>query len=66
MPETGEEESPEGNSMRTGSKTKPTEKQIFEELPVARSLRIMVVPAVISQLIVLIYNRRCESFSVNT
>ena len=56
MPETGEEESSEGNSMRTGSKTKPTEKQIFEELPVARSLRIMVVPAVISQLIVLIYN----------
>ena len=30
--------------------------QVFESLPVASALRIMVVPAVISQLIVLIYN----------
>ena len=37
-------------------KTSPTEKQIFETLPVSRSLRIMIVPAVISQLIVLVYN----------
>ena len=31
-------------------------KKIFEDLPVASALRTMVVPAVISQLIVLIYN----------
>ena len=37
-------------------KEKPTEKQIFEEFPIAKSLRIMIIPAVISQLIVLIYN----------
>lgn len=37
-------------------KEKPTEKQIFEDFPIARSLRIMIIPAVISQLIVLIYN----------
>ena len=31
-------------------------KEVFERLPEASALRIMVVPSVISQLIVLIYN----------
>ena len=30
--------------------------EIFEELPVPRAVRIMAVPTIISQLIVLIYN----------
>ena len=31
-------------------------KEIFESIPVPSALRVMIVPAVISQLIVLIYN----------
>lgn len=38
------------------AKSKYTEKEIFETLPVATSLRIMILPSIISQLIVLIYN----------
>lgn len=33
-----------------------TQEEVFEKFPVAKALRVMVVPAVISQLIVLIYN----------
>lgn len=40
--------------MKENEKT--DQNQVFEKLPVAKSLRIMIVPAVISQLIVLIYN----------
>lgn len=35
---------------------KTDQKEIFENMPVASALRVMVVPSVISQLIVLIYN----------
>lgn len=38
-------------------KTKPDNKtEVFETLPIPRALRVMIFPAVISQLIVLIYN----------
>ena len=38
-------------------KTKPDDKtEVFETLPIPRALRVMILPAVISQLIVLIYN----------
>lgn len=35
---------------------KADQERIFESLPVPSALRVMIVPAVISQLIVLIYN----------
>lgn len=35
---------------------KPSREEVFRSLPVPRALRIMVLPAVVSQLIVLIYN----------
>ena len=35
---------------------KTNQRQVFENLPVSSALRTMIVPAVISQLIVLIYN----------
>lgn len=38
------------------TKRKKDQEEVFEKLPVPKALRIMVVPAVISQLIVLIYN----------
>ena len=37
-------------------KVKTDQEQVFREFPVPKALRVMVVPAVISQLIVLIYN----------
>lgn len=36
-------------------------KEIFESIPVPSALRVMIVPAVISQLIVLIYNMAAPS-----
>lgn len=36
--------------------TKTDQEDVFKNVPVPAALRIMVVPAVISQLIVLIYN----------
>ena len=38
------------------SANRPSQEDIFRSLPIARSLRIMALPAVASQLIVLIYN----------
>ena len=35
---------------------KPSREEVFRSLPVPRALRIMVLPAVVSQLIVLVYN----------
>ncbi len=35
---------------------KASQEDVFEKLPVAKALRVMVVPSIISQLIVLIYN----------
>lgn len=43
-----------GGTMRT--KTAVSQNEIFQNLPVPTALRMMVVPAVTSQLIVLIYN----------
>ena len=37
-------------------KTETSREEIFREYPVAKALRVMVVPSIISQLIVLIYN----------
>lgn len=37
-------------------RNKPSREDIFRNLPVPRALRIMILPAVLSQLIVLIYN----------
>ena len=39
-----------------GTNTEMDKEKVFREYPVPKALRIMVVPAVISQLIVLIYN----------
>ena len=36
--------------------TEADRERVFREYPVAKALRVMVVPAVVSQLIVLIYN----------
>ena len=37
-------------------KSSPSKEDIFRDLPVSKALRIMILPAVVSQLIVLIYN----------
>lgn len=42
--------------MEIPKNTQEQEKRVFEELSPAKALRVMIVPAVISQLIVLIYN----------
>ena len=42
--------------MKTGAKTKASQEDVFEKLPVPSALRVMILPSVISQLIVLIYN----------
>ena len=36
--------------------SKPSREEVFRSLPLPRALRIMILPAVISQLIVLVYN----------
>lgn len=49
----------EDDSVKNQNDTQSREeekKQVFEKLPPASALRVMIVPAVISQLIVLIYN----------
>ena len=42
--------------MNNQKKRKLSQEEIFERLPAASALRVMIVPSVISQLIVLIYN----------
>ena len=42
--------------MNNQAKRKISQEEIFERLPAASALRVMIVPSVISQLIVLIYN----------
>lgn len=40
----------------SSQKVKPSREEVFRSLPVPRALSIMILPSVISQLIVLIYN----------
>lgn len=40
----------------SSQKIKPSREEVFRSLPVPRALSIMILPSVISQLIVLIYN----------
>ena len=40
----------------TTAKSSPSREEIFRTLPIPTALRIMILPAVTSQLIVLIYN----------
>ena len=46
----------------TTAKSSPSREEIFRTLPIPTALRIMILPAVTSQLIVLIYNM-ADTFS---